>query len=177
MKLNQFISGLSKFVSKSQVREELTGIYIAGNSATATDSFQVVELTLQDKTTDNFIVPADVFKGIKEHKATGIFADIKLEDKTAVITTLQGEKRLPVIQGSYPKTDGLWPDVSTEPQATCVVNGEFLANIASYLSKFTGLKGVKMSFFGAGKPLLIEVWATKSVDIPHAKALLMPIRQ
>jgi len=176
-------------------RPEITGVFFTKDKTVATDSFRLIEVSVDEtlkpqdfpvvnrkKALQNcppFIIPAEEVKKIKlpnnknlpivENLAIGGVYQEEVELITTNLESVEG-RLVKRIQGRFPDYEWVFPQ--GKPKAEISVNGKFLEELLSILSNLDDVHAVKIKFYDNEKPLVLEAGNEKQ----KARALLMPLK-
>jgi len=200
MLYNEHNLAVAKIASKSEVREELAGVYFTANKTVATDSVRLLEVTVPANVKPEdypavegatamrgvqpFIVSAKMLRErVKLPKNIGsrlpILAHMAIkhlhDNRVEFLTTdLETANLVTVkrIMGKYPDYEKIFP--TGEPVAEVEVNGEMLAEMLVILAKLGGAnKAIKIKFYGNGAPVTLEA----GNDNQKGRGMVMPLRK
>lgn len=157
---NKHNLAIHKVASKSTIRPEMATVAFYGNRTVATDSFRLIEISASGVAHDPILIG-------KDHVAR-----LKLKGKETV-----GETSFPdgVVDGNYPDIDALYEKHKDRTSTSIIINGAYLAEVLSIVSKLDKFSRVTLSF-GEGICDPIIITAESKDGTQTAKALLMPIK-
>lgn len=158
----------AKFASKSQVRPELSCVLTDGVNATATDSFRMVEITnIASAESEPVLINAKAIIAAKIKKGIAT-----LDDETIAVEGVKYPIGSAPEASSYPLIERVWEQAAeTKQSVEMKVNGEWLAEILTALSKLDDTGAVTIRVTPGSKPILV----TAKGNGHTARAILMPI--
>ena len=195
MLYNKHNLAVAKFAATGGAREELTGVLFTKEKTAATDSFRLLEVSVDSnlkvedypKTPQGgsvmrgckpFIVPAKALAEIKipkSSKASPVLESVAikyLDDKRVdfITTNLEAAdvKTARCIDAKFPDYSEIFP--KHEPLAEMLINGELLAELVKVMSEIN--KELRIKFYGKEKPVVIECGSATQ----KARGMIMPIR-
>lgn len=163
---------VAKFASKSEIRQELACVRLDGKTALATDSFRMVEVTRIDDEAPEadapVLVNAKQLAQAKITKEPGLLDGNSLMVGDTTICPL-----LMVDAEKYPDVKRIWEQSESRDYVEVRLNGKYLADIATALSKFNDFEKVilRVPTDGSFKPVAFRA----SGKGHSARAVLMPM--
>ena len=194
MLYNEHNLAVAKIASKSEIREELAGVYFTKDKTTATDSFRLLEVSTPEfdpkdypqvegasamRGIQPFIVNAKMLREIKLPKKTSLpilknVAIKHLHDNRVEFLTTNLEsaeiKNVRRINATFPNYEQIFP--TGEPVAEIQVNGEYLAELVAIMAKLDPTSAVNIKFYADNKPVVFEAGTAQK-----GRGLLMPLRK
>lgn len=195
MLYNKHNLAVANFASKSEIRKEIACVFFTDKKTVATDSFRLVEVSTDTALEDErfpeqagnrkpmkgvkpFLVNAKQVKDLKlpnkgnndEALALGVFHSDKVRVEVA---TSEGDSRnLRPVDGEFPDYEQIFP--TEEPAVKILVNGEYLAEVASMLAKMNAFGKVEIELSSnPHKPIVLRGRNDKKTQT--ARAMVMPM--
>ena len=179
MLFNRNNLAVAKFAAKYGVRQEIAGVLFTKEKTCATDSFRLLEVSV-DKNAKPKDFP-EAMRGFKPFIANAEWVREKLkipankislpvfnnvavkhiEDNKITFLLPTGNTEMMTMPVLVPRVSGKFPDYEAifpteEPVAEIVINGEFLSELLKTMSVFDYMHKVKIKFYSAEKPLVLE---------------------
>ena len=198
MLLNKNNLNLAEYCDKTNIKPEISGIYITPDETVATDGYVMVivstpKLDIKDFPTDSTapftpkqvraIIPANLAKSVANKLQTNtnlpilenaVIKNFKNEEMITFLSTnleIQEETKGQVIKGTYPDYKKILP--TGTPKAQFTVSYEYLKSAITALAKTAkNDKSIKIELYGENNPIVLK----SSNDLQTTIALVMPIK-
>jgi DNA polymerase III sliding clamp (beta) subunit (PCNA family) len=188
-----------KIASKNEVKPEIAGVLFTKDATIATDAFRLIKISTPKngnieefpakikplKEFKPFIIPADSLKAFKIAKTkntrtiplleNAVITEITPTTATLTSTDLDtiNKKEFYTVDGEYPDWEQIMP--TTEPIASFSINGEYLAELLTILTKLDPqTKEVKVKFYGKDMPIKLDCG---NEQFQTGMAIIMPIHE
>lgn len=197
--LNKAIQEMVKLAPTSNIRPSLAGLYFKWNKVIVTDTFKLMEVTVNDnnfhdlwKTKNNFnflneneinfLIPSETIKDIKipnEKNFTQLnqwfFWNLEKWENVWIITNdLKREviTQTPVLDTKYfPKYEEFF---NNKKNLEIWINADHLIELCKVFKKL-GHNQLKFTFWEPLQPIVIE-WFDKTKEVKKARAVLSPLQ-
>jgi len=195
MLYNKLNLAVAKIASTNDSRPELASVLFTKDKTAATDSFRLIEITVDNsvrvedypkiegkdviKEITPFLVSAKALKEIKPVKSKTMpilnyvaitFADDKQVEFSATNLETVERKMLRKVEGTFPEYEKVIP--TDEPKAKITLNANYLLDVLAILAEVNKQGTVEIEFYEDGKPLLLKA----SNGSQSARALVMPLK-
>jgi hypothetical protein len=185
-----------KIASKNNYKPEIAGVIFTKDATIATDAFRLIKISTPKNGNIEefpanikplqefkpFIIPADSLKAFKIAKTkntrtiplleNAVITEITPTTATLTSTDLDtiNKKEFYTVEGEYPNWEQIMP--TTEPIASFSINGDYLAELLTILTKLDpGQKEVKVKFYGKNMPIKLD----SGNEFQTGMAIIMPI--
>lgn len=197
MLYNQHNLNVSKIASTSDIRPELASVFCTDTKTVATDGYRLLEMSIPSnavmeeftgagkkpmKGCEPFMISAKALSKVKIIKnktlsGTEYVGLGHLDDKKAELLTI--DDSLNVQTHTINRVAGTYPDYAKiipqgKPIIEVQVNGEYLAELLTILSKLDATKKVVIKLYGENRPIVLEAEDVNNKQ--HGTGVLMPLR-